>query len=353
MTIHFYTFGDENAGSSRQRGFRVARELKKRGMHTLVHYPPVVHIARTPWPKKAVLIVQIIRSLFSIHKGDIVYLQRATYSKYFFVIMVVYLKLSRRKMIFDFDDPIYTHSFTKTKIFTQMASAVITCTHGQAEWAKQYNSNVTVVHIALDPAVYKKYTKHHSDTNEPVIGWVGAGPEHLSNFEIIAPVFKVLVEKGVRFKFVLIGALGDRRVYDLFTNIKGLRVEFIDSLDWKDPEAVPREIGQFDIGILPHQAEGEWNKSKTSLKNLEYMACGVPAVCSRYGEMPFVYKDGVNGFLCGSSEEWVHTFQMLLSESALRARVGEAGQRLVEESYSFEATVPKVEAIVRQVERAP
>ena len=350
MTVHFYTFSDENAGSSRQRGFRVARELEKRGIHCTVHYPPVVYIARTRWPKKGLLILQTIRSLFSIRKDDIIYLQRATYSKYFFVIMVLYLKLFRRKMIFDFDDPIYTHSFTKTRVFTQMASAVITCTHGQAQWAKQYNADVTVVHIALDPAVYKKFTKHRGPTDEPIIGWVGAGPEHLANFEIIVPVFKELVQRGARFTFVLIGALKNEPVYDLFRSIGGLNVQFIDTLDWKDPEAVPREIGKFDIGILPHQSEGEWNRSKTSLKNLEYMAAAVPAVCSRYGEMPYVYDEGVNGFLAGSTEEWVAALAKLLADPVLREQVGQMGQRRVEEAFTFDGIVPLVASVIRRVE---
>ena len=98
---------------------------------------------------------------FSIKKGDIVFLQRTVYNKYFFVIMVAYLFIFRRKMIFDFDDPIYTHNFLKTKTFCQMADAVITCTHEQAKWARQFNHNVHIIHIAIDPTPYEKFSKNY------------------------------------------------------------------------------------------------------------------------------------------------------------------------------------------------
>ncbi len=351
MTVHFFTFGDITAGSSRQRAFRVVDELRARGLSCVIHWPPVVLIARTPWPKKLMLILATVRSLFSIRKGDIVYLQRATYSKYFFVIMVVYLKIFRRKMIFDFDDPIYTHSFLKTKIFTQMADAVIVCTHGQAAWARQYNSDVHIVHIAVDHHAYEKFTKDHGHATPPyVIGWTGHGPEHLRNLSLLVPVFKALLKKStVPFTFTLIGALYSKDVRALFDAIEGLQVRYIESLDWKDTEAMPREIQTFDIGVLPHVTGGEWNASKTSLKDLEYMACGVPAVCSSFGELPYVITNGDTGFLVSSTDEWVETLCTLLSDRSLRERVGRAGQQHVREHYSFDVIVPQIIAVLRSV----
>ncbi|MEK7089438.1 MAG: hypothetical protein AAB920_01315, partial [Patescibacteria group bacterium] len=248
MTVHFFTFSDEKRGSSRQRAFRVVGELQARGVSAIIHWPPVLLISNTSWPKKSLLIVATIRSLFMIKKGDIVYLQRAIANKYFFAIMVAYLTLFRRKMIFDFDDPVYTHSFLKTKVFTQMADAVVVCTHGQREWALAYNPNVHIFHIVVDFPAYEKFTKDYEQKKESLtIGWIGTGPEHLRNLEILVPVFKkLLFETPIPFKFVLIGALKSRKIYELFQNVQGLKVEFIDELDWRNPESVPQEIQKFD-----------------------------------------------------------------------------------------------------------
>ncbi len=351
MTVHFFTFSGENGGSSRQRAFRVADELNARGVSAVIHWPPVLLMSTTPWPKKAQLIAATIRSLRSIKQDDLVYLQRTISNKYFFAIMVAYLLVFRRKMIFDLDDPIWTHSFFKTKVFTQMADAVIVCNHAQKEWALAFNKNVHIFHISLNLSAYEKFTKDYSGTQSPqILGWVGTAPEHVRNLEILADVFKKLVAKTkIPFKFVLIGALANEAVYALFQNIPGLSVEFIDELDWKNPESVPREIQKFDIGVLPHRSEGEWNQAKTSLKILEYMACGVASVASAFGEMPHIVVDGVNGYTAASTEEWVEKLQKLLSDVELRARLGAAGQKTVREQYSYDALIPRLVTLLQSL----
>ena len=179
MKIHFYTKGDERIGDSRQRAIRIADELRERGIDTIVHWPPVVLISTTRWPKKFFLIVTTIRSLFSIKKGDIVFLQRTIGNKYFFVIMVTYLKLFCRKMIFDFDDAIYMHNFYKTKKLVQMADAVFVCSRALQTWVRQYNQNVHIFHTTVKFADYKKYTKDYSlEQNPLVIGRVGTARDH-------------------------------------------------------------------------------------------------------------------------------------------------------------------------------
>lgn len=352
MIIHFFTFSDAKGGSSRQRAFRVVEELRARGVDAQIRQPHVLPMSNVPWPRKFSLILELFRSLILIKKGDIVYLQRAIANKYFFVIMVAYLLLFRRKMVFDFDDPVYVHTPFKTKIFTKMADAVIVCTHGQREWAIQHNSNVHIFHIVVDFPAYQKFTKQYEEESAPLrIGWVGTGPEHLANLQILASAFKKLLSQNHSpFVFVLIGALKNKKVYGLFENIPGLKTEFIDELDWKNPESVPREIQKFDIGVLPHRSDGVWNQNKTSLKILEYMACGVPSVVSAFGEMPYLIVDGVNGYLARTDEEWAEKLEKLLSDTVLRTRLGKAGQETVEKNYSYNVMIPRLILLLRSFE---
>src|SRR3989344_1149102 len=322
-TIHFYTFSDVQSASSRPRAFWVADEFRARGLNAVIHTPPVLLISRTRWPGKLLLIAEIIRSLFSIKKGDIVYLQRAIANKYFFVIMVVYLFISRRKMIFDIDDPVYVHSFFKTKILTRMADAVIVSSHAQAQWAKRYNNNVHFVHITVNYAAYKKFTKRYGPMSAPaVIGWTGAAYNHIQNLEILAAAFRKLVKRTkVPFTFVLIGATGRQDVYDLFRSIPGFIVEFV---DWASPETIPLEMQKFDIGVVPNRLDGQGKAGKQSYKLIEYMACGLAIVASAFGEVPYVIQDGMNGYLAHTEEEFAEKLEKLLSDPALRARLGHA-----------------------------
>lgn len=322
-------------------------------MHAVIHYPPVLLLSRTRWPHKGTLIVDVLRALFKIKRGDVVYLQRAIANKYFFAIMVAYLALTRRTMIFDFDDPVYLHSYFKTKTFCRMADVVITCTHEQARFARQFNSRVHVLHIALDMAAYEAFSKDYSLRREHcTIGWVGTAPEHYYNLSQLADVFKRL-GGAIPFTFVLIGSLGERKVYDLFSDIPGCETQFIDALDWNNKESVPREIQQFDIGVLPHRRDGEWNKGKSSFKVLEYMACGVPVVSSSFGELPYIISDGVNGLLAETQEEWVEKLRSLLLDQSLRERLGRAGQARVREAYCFDAIIPRLIEVINVAKRAP
>ena len=352
MNIHFFTFSDEKGGSSRQRAFRVVTELQARGISAVVHWPPTLLMSKTPWPGKFALIVATIHSLFQIKKEDIVYLQRTISSKYFFSIMVVYLFIFRRKIIFDFDDPVYVHTYFKTKVFCKMANAVIVCTHGQEKWALQFNPNVYIFHIALDFPAYRKFTKDYTSEQSPLIlGWVGNGPEHIEHLALLVPVFKELLKtETVRpFTFLLIGALKDKNVHALFKDIPDLSVEFIDSLDWTDPESVPREIQKFDIGIMPHLSDGEWNKSKTAFKHLEYMACGVATMVSAFGEIPYIFRDGVNGYMASNTDEWVSKLQNLLSDKELRTELGLAGQKTVQEGYCYDVMIPRLIELINSL----
>ena len=350
MTIHFFTKEDELPGSSRQRAFRVAEELNARGVVSVVHRPSAVHISTTRWPKKFLLILATIRSLFSIKKDDIVFLHRTISNKYFFVIIVVYLFLFRRKMVFDFDDAIYLHDHFKTKILTQMADAVVVCSRTLSDWAGKYNKNVHIIHTSLKYETYARYTKVYAETNSCVVGWVGTASDHYKNLQLLALVFTRLVAKrGKKFKFVLVGAVHHKPVYDLFLNIPGLDVEFVDNLDWANPQCVPEAIQKFDIGIMPLVDTGEWNNARSSFKVMEYMACGVVSLSSAVGEVKYVIEDGVNGALAGGEDAWVEKLEALIKDYTLRAKLGAAGQKSAREQYCYEANVPRLIEIFKNL----
>lgn len=351
MTVHFFTRTDIQGPDSRQRVFQVVDKLNALGVAAVIQRPPALLFSLTPWPEKFFLFVELIRSFSRIKKGDIVYLQRTVSNKYFFIIMVVYLFFSRRKMIFDFCDPVYVVDPFKTKIFTRMADAVIVSSHKQVEWARQYNKNVHLIHISLDSSVYKKFTKGYSSSQEPLtIGWIGTAHNHMLNLEILASVFKKLLPIiSVPFTFVLIGAFKNPKVYDLFQRIPSLDVRFIDALDYADPASAPKEIQKFDIGVVPQIDETEWNKAKTSMKILEYMACGVATIASASGELPYIIEDDVNGCLAATEEEWVEKLALLLIDHALRERLGRAGQKTVQERYSFDAIVSRIAQVIHSL----
>lgn len=352
MTVHFFTFSDEKGGSSRQRAFRVAEELSARGVHAVVHRPSAVEMSATAWPKKGALIVQLVRALWSVKKGDIVYNQRAISNKYFFVLLATYVFLFRRRMIFDIDDPIFLHSFFKTMVFTRLADAVVVNHHALADWVRRYNDNVHIMHISLNFGDYKKFEHDYAVVHSPlVIGWSGAGVEHRFNLALLADVFKKLrADPSVpEFSFTLIGSLGYKTLHDMFDSIPGLTTRYIESLDWSDSESVPREVQNFDIGVIPNATDSAWSKFKSSFKIIEYMACGVATITSDFGEMPNIVEDGVNGYLARDKDDFAKKLRILLSDRELRVKLGKAGQETVRENYCYDAIIPRMIELISSV----
>jgi glycosyltransferase involved in cell wall biosynthesis len=101
------------------------------------------------------------------------------------------------------------------------------------------------------------------------------------------------------------------------------------------------DLSGIDIGIMP-LPDDRWSKGKCGLKALQFMALGIPTVCSPVGVNTDIIQDNVNGMLASSEEEWIEKLTMLLHSSELRERLGEAGRKTVEEGYSAVSQVPRV-----------
>jgi glycosyltransferase involved in cell wall biosynthesis len=97
------------------------------------------------------------------------------------------------------------------------------------------------------------------------------------------------------------------------------------------PWEATREFSFFadlDIGLMP-LVDSPLNRGKEGFKIKEYMAAGLPVVCSPVGHNPKLVEHGINGFLASDEDEWIGYLTRLIDDLALRARMGASGRRLV------------------------
>lgn len=80
--------------------------------------------------------------------------------------------------------------------------------------------------------------------------------------------------------------------------------------------------------ILPSRYEGE------PIAVLEAMACGLPVVMMDYKGAAGLIKDGVNGYICKDSKEFVSKIKYLLENSKVRKRMGAQARDFVESKRS-------------------
>lgn len=84
---------------------------------------------------------------------------------------------------------------------------------------------------------------------------------------------------------------------------------------------------------------------------LEAMALQVPVVATRIAGVPRLVRDEANGLLVepGDAGQLAEAVSRLFKDCDLRRRLGTAGRRTIEESYSFDARMAKVRAVYREL----
>ncbi len=104
---------------------------------------------------------------------------------------------------------------------------------------------------------------------------------------------------------------------------------------------VPKALAVFDVFVLPSLWEGMPNVV------LEAMAAGLPVVATAVGGTPEVVVDGVTGFLVPprDPDALAEAITRLLRDPDLRRKMGQAGQKRIEQHFSIEETVRQTEAL--------
>jgi glycosyltransferase involved in cell wall biosynthesis len=258
------------------------------------------------------------------------------------------LKRACGRMIFDFDDAIYTKSlafnnpidrfrdFNKVAKIISMADTIVTGSSYLAKFAtmhKQSNARIEVVPTVVDHRLYRPGLIN-SDTTDITLGWIGTprGSHYVAD---LMPVFKRLCARFPKLRMVIVGA-------ERF-DTQNLPIEI---RDW----SLVREqldITQFDIGIMP-LTDDEETRGKCGFKLIQYMSSAVAAVASPVGANTEIIIDGKTGLFANSEAEWEVQLAKLIVDSAFRKRIAEAGRQRVIENYSLDITAPKILEILRE-----
>jgi glycosyltransferase involved in cell wall biosynthesis len=158
------------------------------------------------------------------------------------------------------------------------------------------------------------------------IGWIGTHTTY-PFLERLMPLFDRLAREH-RFELTIIGsgrADVDTRPWSMTTEAEDFR--------------------SFDIGVYP-LTDDDWNARKSALKAVQYMASGVPFVMSPVGACATLGLRDETHFLATTEEEWLAALRRLLTDAALRRRMGEAGRRFAEEHHSLERAADLLAAVV-------
>ncbi len=256
------------------------------------------------------------------------------------------LTLWRKPILFDFDDAIYLRHTSganrlfdwlkfpgKTAALCRLSSFVVAGNEYLAAYARKHNPRVVVVPTSIDTDLYTPMEREDW-SGRVTIGWTGSATS-LTYLETFAPVLRELLRRR-----------------DVEIRVQSNRPPALSGVPvvWQpwSPETEIQEIRRYHIGIKP-MPDDPWARGKCPMKELQYMALGVPAVCSAVGTSVEVIRDGENGFLATNGDQWLAHLTRLVDDAALRRTIGLAGRQTVEERYSMRKCASRFAEALRSV----
>lgn len=256
------------------------------------------------------------------------------------------LTLWRKPILFDFDDAIYLRHTSganrlfdwlkfpgKTATLCRLSSLVVAGNEHLAAYARRHNPRVVVVPTSIDTDLYAPMEREDW-SGRVTIGWTGSATS-LTYLETFAPVLRELLRRR-----------------DVEIRVQSNRPPALSGVPvvWQpwSPETEIQEIRRYHIGIKP-MPDDPWARGKCPMKELQYMALGVPAVCSAVGTSVEVIRDGENGFLAANGDQWLEHLTRLVDDAALRKTIGLAGRQTVEERYSMRKCASRFAETLRSV----
>ncbi len=249
------------------------------------------------------------------------------------------LRWCRYRVAIEMDDAIYLTPGHEKKMpaLLSMATGAIVGNDQLAAYARQFSSRVSVVPTVVDTERFipdpTRSVGSPEPSSEPItIVWIGLA-YNLKYLDVLAPALRAL-QSTFRLTF--------RVVSSRPPHMPGVEIEF-------RPWDFHREVADLQdatIGVMPLE-DTEWARGKCGLKLLQYLAVGMPSVASPVGVNRDIIVNGANGFLAATEQEWHERLDTLCRQPRLRARMGQAGRRTVEERYSLAVWGPRLVDVYR------
>lgn len=264
----------------------------------------------------------------------------------------------RLPLLYDFDDAIWipvagspNGAFArlrfpgKTAAVCRLSRLITVGNQSLAAWAKAQapGAQVAVVPTSVDLSRCTREAAealpHPRSVDEPlVIVWSGSH----STLPYLEALREPLQKLGRERRVVL----------RIIANAPPLR-PFADVVNcfvpWREAEEASA-ISAAHIGVMPLPDE-PFTRGKCGLKALLYMACGVPAVVSPVGVNRDIVRPSETGLWASDADGWLSALRALgcpAQGAALRARLSQAGRRLVEAEYSAPRSAARYAQAVHQ-----
>lgn len=105
---------------------------------------------------------------------------------------------------------------------------------------------------------------------------------------------------------------------------------------WAPIDLFPKMVSSWkgDIGIAPLK-DSNFNRAKSNLRWLEYSAMSIPTVASNIYPFKNSIRNGIDGIVCNSTQEWYDAIRSLILDKAKRSRMSAEAYRRVKKDFNM------------------
>lgn len=236
-------------------------------------------------------------------------------------------------------NPFFRHLFRKLDRIVFVSGMARKCWHSANKWFP--DEKCTVVHNSIPPFVPSADTeslreKYSIAPETPLLIFSGRVRESKGCGDIIRALAMLADRK---FALVFIGSCHPQ---DYSQRLKTLATEagIADRVHFYGFSAEARQLmSQADIGLSPSIVRDSF-----LLSNIEFQQNGVCIITTDNGGQPEYVTDRVTGLLVSprNSAQLAEAIDLLLTDVALRKRMGEAGKKYFNDNLSYKQFIPRI-----------
>jgi len=364
MKVIFITREGSQMPAVRIRCHGFAESLRKAGMETeIFSYPEELgaksgaaeHTMRNV--DKIMYNMKAFKRLFA--KEAVLFLQRCHYHSFAPFFLRIF---KNRKLIFDLDDWEARENITYffNTIPRSKAEIAMRCIAAKSDFCTAaskflldfllpFNKNVAYVPTGVDTDIFKPEESTEAEREKIVLSWMGTiyRRDNVENIQFLIDYFRSLSNRYGNVRLEILGeGIYARQVYDMVRQCKDADIEF---KTWIDPVEVPAYLRTIDIGVMPLIQQTRFNKAKSPTRLFEYMAMEKPVVASPIGESVSIIRDGENGFLASTRQEFVSKLTSIIEDRKLARTLGKNARKTVLKNYSLKVASERLMQVMNSL----